>query len=590
MRTVLSVPLVVHKMAVFAELAWMEQRPELSLLCQQARELGGRLSPRDIQQCLPGLSDAASRIVLESCRVLNLVDRQGALTPLGEEVANSQDAPVPEQGVYSLWVASHPLLGNRILSVERLSSTRDARFENIQPLLLVPDANVVFSSVVDRSRFLLRAFPGKPGEKPEGILSSTDARVTLRWTLNFEATTPALQSHWQLDGQLEHDKRLKPIEHASEVAPLDLNRLADAWGTGPLASHGNWDASLKRLRVALEGLTEQEQESFRKSFTLPRVEVAGRGSFENVTLEAVPIAPRSQREADHWAQERLLRRLARHKGSLSRAGLRELFLSLTEDTPLEELRPTLLAHTGMLARVKDQPELFWKLAAPVDLAPLPISADELDTLQVGESAEADGGGELAFTGWGLPMASTRASASASSHSESANAFTLPYRAGWSMRELVERLLTGLHGEVSPRRLLLIDRYVKGPEALRMFELLLQTLRERFPQVRVEVWTQKEGDNFQALQRLSGSVPQDLLSVFGRSQPHDRFLVVHPAQGEGLAWQMTNSPLHAREPMGAGNQGALSPNTPLRWRELGCIRIKPEQLSNPIKQWLVGGAR
>ena len=128
MRTVLSVPLAVHKMAVFAELAWMEQRPELSLLCLQAREQGGRLTPLAIQQCLPGLSEAACRNVLESCRVLGLVDKQGSLTPLGEEVAESQEAPVPEQGVYSLWVASHPLLGNRILSVERLSSTREPRF------------------------------------------------------------------------------------------------------------------------------------------------------------------------------------------------------------------------------------------------------------------------------------------------------------------------------------------------------------------------------------------------------------------------------------------------------------------------------
>lgn len=590
MRTVLSVPLVVHKMAVFAELAWMEQRPELSLLCQQARAQGGRLTPYAIQQCLPGLAEAASRNVLESCRVLNLVDRQGALTPLGEKVADSQEAPVPEQGTYALWVASHPLLGHRILSVERLLATRDPRFEDIRPLPIEPEAGVVFQSVVDRSRFLLRAFPGKPGERPEGLLGSTDARLTLRWTLHFEATTPEQQSRWQLDGQLEHDKRLKPIEHASEEAPLDLNRLADAWGMGPLATHGHWDVSQKRLRVALEGLTEQEQESFRKSFTLPRVEVSGKGSFDNVTLEAVPIGPLSAADSDRWAQKRLVRGLARHKGFLSRAALRELFLSLTEDTPLEDLGPTLPTHTDTLARVKEQPEIFWKLAAPVDLAPFPISADELGPLQVGESAETDGEIEDVFPGWGSTRHTNRASVSAASRSDSANAFALPYRADWSMRELVERFLTGLNGEVTPRRLLLLDRYVKGPEVLRMCELLLRTLRERFPQVRVEVWTQREGDNFQQLQKLTGTVPQDLLAVFGRSVPHDRFLVVQPAQGEGFAWQMTNSLLHARERVGAGNTGSPSPNDPLRWRELGCIRIRPEQVSNPVKQWLAGGSR
>lgn len=119
----------------------------------------------------------------------------------------------------------------------------------------------------------------------------------------------------------------------------------------------------------------------------------------------------------------------------------------------------------------------------------PALSDELGALQVGVPTSTDRGDEDVFAGGGSTQHTGWASTSAAARVGSVNAFTLPYRASWSMGELVERFLTGKEGRVTPRRLLLVDRYVYGPEALRMAELLHRTLRERFPQVSLELWTQ-----------------------------------------------------------------------------------------------------
>lgn len=599
MRTVLSVSLNVQRVAVFAELAWMERRPELAALCQNARVQGGLLTTQVIQQTLPGLSATAARNVLESCQVLGLIDKHGQLTLIGDDVAHAQQVPVPEQGVYAFYLTEHPLLGKRILSVERQSSTRDIRFEDIRPLPLVPDAGVIFRSVLDASRFVLRGFPGSTarGAAPEGIVSSTQTQCRLRWTLDFEASTPEKQSYWVLEGKLESGAAASSIEHSPEVAPLDLRRLANAWGEGPLAVYGRWDEAQQRLQVALEGLTEQEQEQFRKSYTLPRVGVFNKGQYEQVSLEDVPIAPLSTAESDRWARKRLVRALARHKGFLSRAALRTLFLSLTEDTPLESSNPTLPGHDALLESLKRVPETFWKLAAPVDLAPFASSPAELAPLQVGTPAELQGESSahrvgpspqtIGYTS-ALEIGSTSSVTMIPSQQGAGLAFSLPYGASWSMRTLVERLLGGATNDAPPQRLLLLDRYVHRPGALRMLELLQETVRASAPGLELDVWTLREEDNFQQVQRITGRPPRELATVFGQQIPHDRYLVIRSEKGEGFAWQMTNSLLHAR--IGRESTGAVSPEIPLRWRELACIRLKSEQLSNPLKQWLVGGSR
>ena len=561
MRAVLSTEVTVARIAVFAEMAWMERRPALGALCRAAREHGNRISAATVQSVLPGLQDAGAANVLAWCRMLGLCDERGGLTALGEDVAEGDEAPVPEQGVYGLWLAQHPVFGRRVLAVERLASNRDHRFESINGLPIEPDRGKVFRSVVDsKERFQVRDLPANHGQ-PGCLLGTTHATCRFRWTLDFEAE----QDQWQLDGVIEFPQGngkygMRPMKHEPERDGLDLWGLAATWGVGPLSSFGRWQANERRLAVPFQSIADAEQDTFRKTLALGHVEVPGKGSYDDVSLVDVPVGPASPDDAQRWAMSRFDRHLAKNPGYRSRAEVRELFVELTEATPLERFSPTLPAHDDLLgAQGRDamkDPERFWSLAAPVDLAPRPVSREDLGPLRIG-----------------TPAAATA--------QEPPGVVRIPYRGGWSMRRLVDQLLAG----TSPRKVLLCDRYVRGADNLTALKLLVQAVREVWQPVTVEVWTGDEEADFKQIQALTGTQARSYREVFGRNLPHDRYLLVMPSQGPGFGWHMSNSPLHARPDV-----DTPSHESPLRWKDFAGTQVAAEELEPALRQWLNGGAR
>lgn len=557
MKAVLTSMIPVHRLAVFAEMAWLMRRPELGLLCRAARSQGRRISVEAVQTALPGIAEAGTSNVLEWCRMLGLCDAQGGLTALGEDVADREEAPVPEQGVYDLWVAQHPVIGRRVLSVARLASSRDGRFDLVEPVPFEPDLGRVFRSVVDpKERFLVRRLPSNHGQ-PGCLAGVSGATCKLRWTLDFDGG----RDQWQLLGEIEppnggRAQGLMPMRHEPESAGLDLGVLAKAWGVGPLSAVGRWDASQRLLGVAVQGLTSAEIESFRKTVKLSRVEVPGMGAYEDVTVEDVAIGPASPEDAHRWALLRLDRHLAASPGYRSRAELREQFAQLTEGTPLERHAPTLPAHDDLLAMTGREAAKFWSLAAPVDLSPYPVPAEELAALRVGVQA---------------PL----------SRMERPGIVRVPYRSGWSMRMLVDDLLGG----TAPAKVLLCDRYVRGPENLAALRLLVAALRGAGPAAAIEVWTGEEDADFKQIHAITGTQPRSYRQVFGRFLPHDRYMLIAPVQGQGFGWQMSNSPLHAR-----ADVQAASAESALRWKDLSATRATPDELEPALRQWFGGGPR
>ncbi len=557
MRCVLTADIPVSRVAVFAEMAWMERRPELGLLCRFAREHGNRITTAVVQSALPGLLDAGANNVIAWCTMLGLCDARGGLMALGEEVADDDEAPVPEQGVYGLWLAQHPVLGRRVLAVQRLASNRDQRFESIEPLAVDPDRGKVFRSVLDgKERFMVRDLPTNH-RQPGGLLGDTRATCQLRWTLDFDQA----RDHWQLDGMIEAPQgngkhAMRRMQHEPESDGLDLWSLVSTWALGPLRTFGRWEAGERRLAVAFDGLADGELDTFRKTLALSRVEIPGKGVYEHVTLEDVPVGPASAQDAQRWAMARFDRNLSTKPGYRSRADVREQFAQLTEGTPLETFAPTLPSHDDLLSQAGKDPERFWSLAAPVDLSPFPAASDDLGPLRIGSPA---------------PIVAP----------ELPGVVRIPYRGGWSMRKLVDRLLSG----VAPRRVLLCDRYVRGDDNLDTLKLLVAALRLAAPNVAVDVWTSDEEADFKKIQSLTGVAPRSYREVFGRGLPHDRYLLVLPGHGQGFGWHMSNSPIHARP-----DAKDAGPESPLRWKDLAATRVSVDELEPALRRWFAGAGR
>lgn len=164
---------------------------------------------------------------------------------------------------------------------------------------------------------------------------------------------------------------MRPMQHKPESDGLDLWALMALWGAALLSSRGRWQASDRRLAVAFYGLGDQEQDTFQKTLQLGRVEVPGKGSYDDVTLEDVPIGPMSADDAQRWAMSRFDRHLSKDPRYRSWSEVQQEFTDLTEGTPLERFYPALPAADALAERYldEDKPALFWALTAPIDLAP-----------------------------------------------------------------------------------------------------------------------------------------------------------------------------------------------------------------------------
>lgn len=550
MQVVFEATLPVQQFDVFAEVGWLEDRPEITALCRAAAEGDGRIEPAVVEKSLPGVGERAARNIIRWVADLGLCDRRtGDLTATGRAVAGGADVPVPEQGVYRLWVIEHPLTGRRILHAERQAPDRDHRFEAIAPLPIEPAQGQPFTSVLDGStRLTLRGFPSNHGEV--GCLRRGDhSRVNLRWRWDMAAG----QDHWALDGALAPgDRAITPADERAGIDPWDeLARLryAGAW------SRGRWDADARTLRVAFEDVAEGEQDRFLGPCTL---DVSGQPRFARFgpgRLTDVPLAPADATAAHRWAEARLDRRLA-DGTPRPREAVRRLWAELVEDTPLHPFAPTLPDHDTLLARHRDAPARYWALAAPVDLAPTPPTADALGALHLDAPAPA-------------PVAEP-------------SVVRIAHGARLSMADLIDRLAP----PGATRWIFLCDRYVRGAANLAALGALVLTASARGAAVRVVTDLRHREAEPEAIEDLTGRAPQSYREVFGRKrrdQPHDRYLIIVGAH-ETCGWQLSNSPLDGRAP----DLDRPRPDDPLRWRDLVATHCMPDQWPAGLAA-LIGGA-
>lgn len=554
MKTTLSADIPVGHIAVFAEMAWMERRPELGRLCRSAASNGNRLTPTVVQLALPGLSDHAANNVISWCRTLGLCDKHGAITNLGEDVAKTDEAPIPEQGAYEMWIAKHPLIGSMVLAVKRLSTDKGPDFDKIVPLSIQPDIGKVFRSAIDKNeRFLVRGTPANHGQ-PGMLTDDKQTSCRIRWTIDFDESS----DRWQIDGKLEMtgqrgETASMQIHHQPEKDGIDAWALASRWASGPLRKYGRWNADKKSLSIEFQKLNDGEIGSFRKSLNLGSVEIPGKGTYGEVLLEDVRICPDSEDNAQAWAMARLSNSMSIKPGYRSRAELREEFSVLTEGTPLEEFSPILPSHQDMLEAAEKDRERFWSLAAPADLSPFELTDADLGALRVGTPTQAD-------------------------EKSSESTIRVPYRGGWSMRKFVDRILNG----AAPARVLLCDKYVRGDENLESLSLLVMALRSYQPSVAIDVWTSEEESDFNKITAITGNRPRSYRETFGKSFPHDRYLLVVTNAGEEFCWQMSNSPLHARSDVSDAGHEA-----PLRWKDLFAANIPTDELMPVLRKWVKG---
>lgn len=292
MRAVLQTKIPLWNIAMFAELAVWERRPELQRLCLAA-QAGGRLDAALAASQLPGLSERAYANLLRSLAYLQLIDGQGQLTAFGRRCAETGEGPAWEQGVYHLLVAVNPLCGGCILDFIRANDDeKDHDFSDLErvPAWLQPGREHVHTSVFERTNFSLAAFPCPRNEAPK-CRGTKLPDASLAWTVDL--TTG--DSRWYIEGAVgSRDIR----RFRTDDVPLTLPNVTGFFGLW----ERRWDTRRGFAAIAYDhGVGADGSEDFRRTWKYSDIEVTPDLHFDSISVDDVPVGPASDADARAWA-------------------------------------------------------------------------------------------------------------------------------------------------------------------------------------------------------------------------------------------------------------------------------------------------
>jgi hypothetical protein len=321
--------LTVQSFDLEATIATGRERPEFLAVARLAADIGRPLHGKDVStELLGNLPDHVGWRVIDRCVALGLLERQGhqgpaALTNSGVVALEHGQVLVPEEAAWRVFLADDPLIDSPLLHVCRLDtpSARDTRAalpygrkgeprprpsSGAAPppaLLQAAQQGRTHVSVAAERTFQVRelAQRGEPG--PSGQL-----QLIVEWAENAKPIVrlvgrlPAASSGSapEVDRLLGQPSALAGATYddawTSIVAtdcPVSINEIRD------------WLARVRQrlLPRAFDGsLTEAARRSLRTELDVPPLNLGTLGRFDATRLENVALVPRSDGDAQAWAE------------------------------------------------------------------------------------------------------------------------------------------------------------------------------------------------------------------------------------------------------------------------------------------------
>ncbi|HEX8441941.1 hypothetical protein [Archangium sp.] len=313
---------------VEATVAVGRDRPEFLAVARLAADLRRPVDGRTIaRELLGGLPEQTGWRVLDRCVALGLLEQQGdrgpaVLSESGARALEQGAVLVPEEGVWRFYLVEDPLVDVSLVHVARLEAQtakdeRNALYEAKRegasrptpgaplPGALAQPALVrrFLTSIATGKGFELRHIARRGESGPSGTL-----RLILEWP---EASPPQLILRGQLpqDGQ---DARSRVDHRAGTPAACASIPYDGVWRALLIAARGVQAAELARwhdlaghrvLPVAFDdGLRELSRRTMRLDVDVPPTNMNPLGRFDATRLGDVQVVPRSDADAQAWAE------------------------------------------------------------------------------------------------------------------------------------------------------------------------------------------------------------------------------------------------------------------------------------------------
>ncbi len=243
-------------------------------------------------------------------------DRRYELTEAGIRAIETEQVFVPEQGTWTLWVSTDPLLPGTLLQVEAWHEppahdevwgrNKDDVEQRQKRFSSVPDW--VLPKKVSPRPVLL---PGKGGSvsrvehlEPEGEVVDVDVDVSLR--VVWEVSRGSLRLRGTLNG-FSVDRVIDAPVFSTEQVWRQLLEAERLWP--------KWDQTNQALLLGFEETTDEEREPMLRDIQFDRPRVKGCDVFEPMTVKDIALRARSAKDAQHWAQWRLQQRIQNYATS-----------------------------------------------------------------------------------------------------------------------------------------------------------------------------------------------------------------------------------------------------------------------------------
>lgn len=347
---------------VVGQVARASRRPELMPVLLRTRERGGT-SVEDVAAHL--LFEPRSRKVVAQ-RLLQIATRYGLvektelgfqLTEAGVAAVESEQVFVPEQGTWTIWTSTDPLLASPVLRIDPWREP--TAYEEVR-------ANEVEREWVKIARELREsigrvATPWASGGDPLRIdqlderaeIADPDASLHVSWHVNEGLT--------RLQGVLA-GIRVDTALDAPKIEPTDVwHDLLESeclWDC--------WDDAAQALRVGFEETTDRERDPMRRDLRVQDPTISGLRKFDTSVVRDVALRAASAEDAAAWAAWRLNARVREYATS-------ERFSTWSAEAaePFSEFVPRLptrgeLAGEAWRTRADRPAPVAWHLVAAED--------------------------------------------------------------------------------------------------------------------------------------------------------------------------------------------------------------------------------
>ncbi|MCB9538173.1 MAG: hypothetical protein H6704_18105 [Myxococcales bacterium] len=360
MKTTMTAKVSVTRISTHARVHRTTDRPDLQALCAAAHD-----APLDAARAAsvwPDLTARAAGTLVKALRRMGLLGRGGTLTAAGERCRAAAQVVEVEEGQHHLWVAEHPLLGRRALHVERVGDDdrrRDDRGRDDDVIALSGDACDAHPrpSVLTGQELLVeRVGPGDLA--PAGRISPQTA-ATLTVDVDFDAD----RATWTLEGTLHGAREGQDFRTVPVRLELDTQALYARWEP---------DWSVERGRLLMGYDDDPSDPPFFRDWTYDPVTLPDGGTFRDVTVLGVPVAPLDDAEAARWALALWARRAAALDAPTRRDALTRDYAALVAGTPVAAVPAPALDALLQRLRADRARDAFWRVAAPHDLNPTEV--------------------------------------------------------------------------------------------------------------------------------------------------------------------------------------------------------------------------